>query len=328
MLKKWLIACFLLFLIGWHSDAEAAVRWDGAEIVKGQTGKITFSKDVKVYKKNANGQFDSLVVKKGQYFRVYNIEKYNNQTYYWMSSGYRVQATNLTQFKAIPLETRAQFYNNAAYFWNNQNMVVQTFLSSGEKYVYSYYSYLNNTGFTFNDAGQFEQIIRDGNKDIKTTLDPTDVYITEQIPVAEEIIEVKQNTPVYWQPYKLGTTRPVNFNLGYNYTKQFPQHTLLQSAGVKIGDYYAVYLYKYSRIEKYLQILFVKASDVEMKSSPTAKGTWYVQDVAVGELTHSGIKSIFDKGTAVTYYGISEDNAVIGYEGEEWFIPYDQVAPQ
>ena len=48
----------------------------------------------------------------------------------------------------------------------------------------------------------------------------------------------------------------------------------------------------------------------------------------VGELTHSGIKSIFDKGTAVTYYGISEDNAVIGYEGEKWFIPYAQVAPQ
>ena len=251
MLKKWFVTCCFLFFIGWQVEAEAAVRWDGAEIMKGQTGKITFSKDVKVYKKNANGQFDSLVVKKGQYFRVYNIEKYNNQTYYWMSSGYRVQATNLTQFKAIPLETRVQFYNNPAYLWNNQNKVLQTFLSSGEKYVYSYYSYLNDTGFTFNDEGQFEQIIKDGNKDIKTTLDPTDVYITEQIPVAEEIIEVKQNTPVYWQPYKLGTTRPVNFNLGHNYTKQFPQHTLLQSAGVKIGDYYAVYLYKYSGGEYY-----------------------------------------------------------------------------
>ena len=327
MMRKWFAICCLLFLIGWHSDAEAAVRWDGAEIVKGQTGKITFSKDVKVYKKNANGQFDSLVVKKGQYFRVYNIEKYNNQTYYWMSSGYRVQATNLTQFKAIPLEIRRQFYNNPAYLWNNQNKVLQISLDSGEKFAYSHYSYLNDAGFTFNDEGQFERIINDGNKDVKITLDPTDVYITEQVPVVGEVIEVKQNTPIYWQPYSLGTTRPLNLQLGYHYTKQFPQHTLLQSAGMKIGDYYAVYLYKF-REGKYLQTLFVKASDVEVKSSPTAKGTWYVQDVAIGELTHSGIKSIFDKGTAVTYYGISEDNAVIGYEGEEWFIPHDQVAPQ
>jgi hypothetical protein len=40
-MKKLLAACCLLFLMGWHIEADAAV-WDGAEIVKGQTGKITF----------------------------------------------------------------------------------------------------------------------------------------------------------------------------------------------------------------------------------------------------------------------------------------------
>ena len=70
--------------------------------------------------------------------------------------------------------------------------------------------------------GNLSRIIKDGNKDIKTTLDPTDVYITEQIPVAEEVIEVKQNTPMYWQPYNLGTTRPLNFQFRLQLYKAIP----------------------------------------------------------------------------------------------------------
>ncbi len=327
-MKKWLAACCLLFLIGWHSEADAAV-WDGAEIVKGQTGKITFSKDVKVYKKNANGQFDSLIVKKGQYFRVYNIEKYNNQTYYWMSSGYRVQATNLTQFKAIPLETRAQFYKDPAHLWANQNMVMQL-PSFNEFYlVYSYYSYLNDAGFTFNEAGQLETTVREGNRNVKVTLDPTDVFIAEKgkETVEGDIMEVKQDTPVYWQPYKSGTTRPIRLELGYTFTKQFPKHTLVRSQGFKIGDYHAVNVYSHMDTTKYLQTLFVKASDVQVVSKPTPKGTWYVQETTEAVLAENSIKTIIGEGTAVTYYGISEDYAVIGYESDIWLIPHDKIAP-
>ena len=72
--------------------SQKATVWDGAEVVKHQTGKMTFSKDVKVYKKNPEGKFVSLVVPKGRdFFRVYDVEKYGGDTYYWMSSGYRVK---------------------------------------------------------------------------------------------------------------------------------------------------------------------------------------------------------------------------------------------
>ena len=48
-MKKWLIA-ILLIGVGFFSieaQAQAKVIWDGAEIVKDQSGKITFKKDVK-----------------------------------------------------------------------------------------------------------------------------------------------------------------------------------------------------------------------------------------------------------------------------------------
>ncbi|MFJ7666804.1 hypothetical protein ACIQXI_06835 [Lysinibacillus sp. NPDC097195] len=116
-----------VFFVGNPPTSKAKVIYDGVEIVKGQTGKLTFSKDVKVYKKNASGQFESMLVKKGNYFRVYNIEKYSGQTYYWMSSGYRVQASNLTVFKAIPFEQRVQFYKNPAYMWINRDKPFYSF---------------------------------------------------------------------------------------------------------------------------------------------------------------------------------------------------------
>lgn len=103
-LKKWLIG--MLLLVGVYMVAEEAeaksIVWDGAEVVEGQTGKMTFSKDVKVYKRQPNGTFASMVVKANNFFRVYTIESYNGNTYYWMSGGYRVQATNLVIFKEVP----------------------------------------------------------------------------------------------------------------------------------------------------------------------------------------------------------------------------------
>ena len=108
-MKKWLSIAALsaAVLFAQEQQAEAKVIWDGAEIVEGQNGKMTFKKDVKVYKRLPNGQFESLVVKQNNYFRVYNVEQYNGQTYYWMSSGYRVQATDLVIYKAIPDDVKA-----------------------------------------------------------------------------------------------------------------------------------------------------------------------------------------------------------------------------
>ncbi len=45
-----LLAAFVVLMVN-PSTSKAKVIYDGVEIVKGQTGKLTFSKDVKVYKK-------------------------------------------------------------------------------------------------------------------------------------------------------------------------------------------------------------------------------------------------------------------------------------
>ncbi|KOS66415.1 hypothetical protein AEA09_16845 [Lysinibacillus contaminans] len=115
-MKKYIITLFIVlaFLTN-PSSSKAEVQWDGAQVVKGQTGKMTFTKDVKVYKKNTNGTYSSMTVKRNNYFRVYDIEKYKGKTFYWMSSGYRVQATDLVVFKKVPLNIRASFYDNPGY---------------------------------------------------------------------------------------------------------------------------------------------------------------------------------------------------------------------
>ncbi|MGE7953277.1 hypothetical protein [Lysinibacillus xylanilyticus] len=118
-MKKLLIAFLAIFIFSVHQHAGAKVIWDGAEIVEDQNGKMTFKKDVKIYKKLPNGQFESLVVKRNDYFRVYSIENYNNQTYYWMSSGYRVQATDLVIFKEVPYDVKQQIMKDYYYTVTN-----------------------------------------------------------------------------------------------------------------------------------------------------------------------------------------------------------------
>ena len=110
MVKKYFLVVLLLctlFLIA--PDAQAEVRWDGAVIAKGQVGKMTFSKDVKVYKKEQDGSFTSLTVKAGNFFRVYYVEQSTVGTVYGMSNGYRVQATDLVIYKAVPLHVQSMF---------------------------------------------------------------------------------------------------------------------------------------------------------------------------------------------------------------------------
>ncbi|MFJ7954631.1 hypothetical protein ACIQZG_24345 [Lysinibacillus sp. NPDC096418] len=114
-----LLAAFVLAVVN-PTKSEAKVMYDGAEVVKGQTGKMTFKKDIKVYKKNPNGTFDSLVVKRNNFFRTYDIEKYGGKTFYQMGQ-YRVQATDLVVFKEVPLKIRSSFYNNPSYIYINRN---------------------------------------------------------------------------------------------------------------------------------------------------------------------------------------------------------------
>lgn len=108
MKKKWIVLITFIMCISFQSITEAKVIWDGAEITKGQTGKLTFSKDVKIYKKNADGTFVSLIVKKGEFYRVYGHEYSTVGKVYNMSGGYRVQATDLVIYKEVPLAIQQQ----------------------------------------------------------------------------------------------------------------------------------------------------------------------------------------------------------------------------
>jgi len=116
-----LLAAFVFAVVN-PTKSEAKVMYDGAEVVKEQTGKMTFKKDIKVYKKNPNGTFDSLVVKRNNFFRTYDIEKYDGKTFYQMGQ-YRVQATDLVVFKEVPLKIRSSFYNNPTYIFINRDSI-------------------------------------------------------------------------------------------------------------------------------------------------------------------------------------------------------------
>lgn len=239
-----LLAAIVLTVIN-PAKSEAKVIYDGAEIVKGQTGKMTFSKDVKVYKKNVNGQFESMLVKKGSYFRVYNIEKYNGQTYYWMSSGYRVQATNLTVFKAIPFEQRVQFYDNPAYLWINRD---KPFKSSYDEqgsfgtYDHTYHTYLNRWEWELKiEQGELVYItdmsvVGGGIK--RDKIDSTDIQIIEPQPVnIDTLFIVTKDTVQHIKPYLID-----NNDYYQRIAGQLKAGTVLKSEGFKIGNYYAVKL--------------------------------------------------------------------------------------
>ncbi|MFJ8088789.1 hypothetical protein ACIQ7N_11355 [Lysinibacillus sp. NPDC095746] len=110
----------IVFAVLNPTKSEAKVMYDGAEVVKGQTGKMTFKKDIKVYKKNSDGTFESLVVKRNNFFRTYDIEKYDKKIFYQMGQ-YRVQATDLVVFKEVPIKIRSSFYNNPTYIVINRD---------------------------------------------------------------------------------------------------------------------------------------------------------------------------------------------------------------
>ncbi|MDM5249625.1 hypothetical protein [Lysinibacillus sp. G4S2] len=142
-----LLAAFVLAVVN-PTISDAKVMYDGAEVVKEQTGKMTFKKDIKVYKRNPNGTFDSLVVKRNNFFKTYDIEKYDGKTFYQMGQ-YRVQATDLVVFKEVPIKIRASFYNDPTYLVINRDHV------SDNGYYGQYFSKL---GVSFLDTNNGQLI--------------------------------------------------------------------------------------------------------------------------------------------------------------------------
>ncbi|WP_107948404.1 hypothetical protein [Lysinibacillus parviboronicapiens] len=207
------------------SSSKAEVQWDGAQIVKGQTGKMTFTKDVKVYKKNANGTFSSMTVKRNNYFRVYNIEKYKNKTFYWMSSGYRVQATDLVVFKKVPLNIRASFYDNPGYInisRQDNDYIYGTHYFDGSEYRGPRYN------LSIGENLYYEYLRTDGLTE-KSYLDATDIRIAETTKRDEGLYKLTADVQHLRGPIAGGSA-------GGKYSKG----TVFQSLGLEINGYLRV----------------------------------------------------------------------------------------
>lgn len=171
-----LLVAFVLAVVN-PTKSEAKVMYDGAEVVKGQTGKMTFKKDIKVYKKNPDGTFSSLVVKRNNFFRTYDIEKYDGKIFYQMGQ-YRVQATDLVVFKEVPIKIRSSFYNNPTYIIINRDGNYDLgsygyYLRRGEWDI-SFSDTKNGQLITFGDSG-------DGSYQLNYTYPGIDLKITETI---------------------------------------------------------------------------------------------------------------------------------------------------
>ncbi len=105
MRKLLLIGIAILLLIPQSITSANAksIQWDGADVVPGQLGKMTFTKDLKVYKREKDGRLSSMIVKRNAFLRVYNQEfPKDGVRYLWMSNGYRVQLTDLVVYKELP----------------------------------------------------------------------------------------------------------------------------------------------------------------------------------------------------------------------------------
>ncbi|MGA3678300.1 hypothetical protein [Lysinibacillus agricola] len=220
-----LLAAFVFAVVN-PTKSEAKVMHDGAEVVKGQTGKMTFKKDIKVYKRNPNGTFDSLVVKRNNFFRTYDIEKYDGKTFYQMGQ-YRVQATDLVVFKEVPIKIRSSFYNEPTYIIINRDGVYG---------LGSYGKYFNLTGdSSFLDTGNgqlLEYCESDGGDGLWCDKYPgTDLKIAETIWRKREVrFELTQDAS--------GKHTPLN---GAKPEKMYEKGSIFSSQGLEInGHLYVV----------------------------------------------------------------------------------------
>lgn len=79
------------------------IMWGANELADTQVGRITFLKDTKLYKRDANNLIRfHLNAKKGSMWRVHKITKEGNMTVYDLGGGVRVQQSNLSQYEAVP----------------------------------------------------------------------------------------------------------------------------------------------------------------------------------------------------------------------------------
>ncbi|MGG2057626.1 hypothetical protein ABFY48_25475 [Lysinibacillus pakistanensis] len=305
-MKKYMITLLIVlaFVTNPSSSKAAEAQWDGAQVVKGQTGKMTFTKDVKVYKKNANGTYSSMTVKRNNYFRVYDIEKYDNKTFYWMSSGYRVQATDLVVFKKVPLNVRASLYDNPGYININgqaSNLNYGTHYLKGFEYGSPSYDIVIGENLYYDYTYPSEGNIRGGY------IDATDIRIAETIKRDEGLYKLTADTRHLRGPM-------AGRNAGGKYSKG----TVFQSLGIEINGYIRM-----QELGTWGEDFIFTYIPVTLLQPVQAQEKRYIRYGVVGKGKKSKELKRFDEVMLLTEKNMT---AWIEIDGETYYVPKKVLA--
>ncbi|QUG43645.1 hypothetical protein KD050_10670 [Psychrobacillus sp. INOP01] len=334
-MKKWIISTSLLFIFFIQEPVDAKVIWNGSEIVEDQRGKMTFTKDVKVYKKLPNGQFESLVVKRNNYFRVYDIEnQYSTKPYYWMSGGYRVQATNLVIFKEVPYEIIDKVMNEHSYVVTNKNggefrsrrsnmlgNVVETV-----PYGYQFTGPAINNGYI---TQSFSEYISCGEecdytiykKGFINANKVTQLKITEAPYKENTYLVLTKDTTLYKDPVTKTISKAT---FGTTFLDQqtlnvLPKGTVVKTTG-KLAN-------GYLQIEQGI----ISLNNVATLPKPTTKYLQYAQDISEwtgwNYLSIAGYNHHFvPRNTAVKVYSTNSIKAFVSYNGVYGYVPENSLS--
>ena len=107
------------------STQKEKVMWGANELYDTQIGRLVFTKDVKVYKKDAKGEVKfHMNAKKGSMWRVYKITDEGGKKIYNLGAGVRVQQSNLSKYELAPKDLVAkqvkQNNNGAFLVWEKK----------------------------------------------------------------------------------------------------------------------------------------------------------------------------------------------------------------
>ena len=339
-MKRVLLALIAIFVFSVQEDAEAKVIWDGGEIVEGQNGKMTFKKDVKVYKQLPNGQYESLVVKRNTYFRVYKIEYSYNKTYYWMSSGYRVQATDLVIFKEIPNEVREQVMTDYYYYVSNPNGAEfrtrrSDTLGTVVKKVdtgYSFFGPAVNNGYItqsfFEMIQCYEEECQPQEKITNGFINAKNVKQAEKTAApykAGSYLVLTQDARMYANPITKEYQKDYSFSSTY-FDKQtvsiLPKGTVVQTSGKLVGG-----LLQVGDSPYYYQSAYIDLKNVAPLPKPTTQYLQYGQDLSDANtgwdyVSIAGLGSSYvPRNEAVQVYATNGIKSFVSYKSKYGFVP-------
>ena len=347
-MKKLLIAFLAVFIFSVHEQAEAKIIWDGAEVVEGQNGKMTFKKDVKVYKRLPNGQFESLVVKVNNYFRVYDVEQYNNQTYYWMSSGYRVQATDLAIYKEVPYDVKQQVMNEYYYTVTNPNGAEfrtrrSETLGDVVKEVedgYSFWGPAINNGYITQIFKEIEyptidqcdgcDPIEHRTKGFINAKNVQQAEMTAAPYPANTYLVLTKDTKLISNPITKKQQSKYLFSFNYLDTQELttlPKGTVVQTSGKLVDGLLQLAVMPYIA-----NIAYIDLKNVAPLPKPTTQYMQYGLDISTDinpwtYVTFAGYNSAFvRRNEAVQVYSSNGMKSFISYKGKYGFVPSNALS--